>query len=104
MHGRLRIEKQPATVALEEGNTPAVRVLTGGAPALAKAGEGKADVGGDVAVHPQELAHRCLSYCIISVWCYVLCCALRIAGLILSRTHTSASGPPPEQQRARPMH
>ena len=52
------IEEDAAAAAFEERDAPAVGMLVGAAAALAKAGERETDVGRDVAVHPQQLAHR----------------------------------------------
>jgi hypothetical protein len=49
----LRVEEQSHTASLEEGDAPAVRMHVGFAAALLEAGEREADVGGNVAVHPE---------------------------------------------------
>ena len=54
---RLGIEKDTGAGAFKKGDAPAVGVYVGGAAARLKTGKGKADVGGDVAVHAQQLAH-----------------------------------------------
>jgi len=58
MAGRRRIQEHAEPFALKEPNPPAVAVLIGSPSAGAKSLEGKADIGGDVGVHAEQLAHR----------------------------------------------
>ncbi len=51
--GRLGFEKDAGPAPLEESNAPAVGMHVGGAAARLEAGEGKADVGRNIAVHAE---------------------------------------------------
>ena len=55
--GRLRLEEAARELPLVERQTPSVRVGSGFAAAEGEPGEGEGDVGGDVALHPQQLTH-----------------------------------------------
>jgi hypothetical protein len=54
--GRLCVDEQPATLALEEGDAPTVTVMVGYPASGAESFERKADVGRNIAIHSQQLA------------------------------------------------
>jgi len=53
----IRLAEGAHCVAVVEAESPAVRVRSGAAATPREAAKGKDDVGGDVAVHPEQLAH-----------------------------------------------
>ena len=55
--GGLVIDEVAHATALEEGDSPAVVVGVGTAAAVGEAGKREDNVGGDIAVHSEELAH-----------------------------------------------
>ena len=52
------IHEQAQALAFEEGDAPAVRMMIGGAAALAESGEAEARVGRGGAVESEQLAHE----------------------------------------------
>ena len=57
VHRRPGVDEHPAAGPFEESHAEAVGVVTGTPAALVKAPKRKTDVSGDIAVHPQQLAH-----------------------------------------------
>ena len=60
------VVEQAHAFALEKADAEAVDVVVGKAAAHAEAFEGEDDVGGGVAVHPQQLAHWVVS--LVELW------------------------------------
>ena len=47
------IKEKANPLVFKKGDSPSIGMHIGGATTCLKAGEGKADVGGDVAIHPK---------------------------------------------------
>jgi hypothetical protein len=61
------IEEDTTTPVLEERNTPSVGMVICSTATLLKSRERKADVGRDVAVHAEKLAHSERRRCLVKV-------------------------------------